>query len=52
MLSSAIMMGMGLCVLLIGVQGAIQTQHVLVVILSMAFGALIGTLLDLDGRLN
>ena len=51
-LSSAIMMAMGLCVVLIGVQGAIKTQNVLVVILSMAIGALIGTLLDLDGRLN
>ncbi len=50
-LSCAIMNGMGLCVTLIGVQGAIQTENILVVILSMALGALVGTLLDLDGRL-
>ena len=51
-LSTAIMMGMGLCVLLIGIQGAIKTQKILVVILSIAVGALIGTLLDLDKWLN
>ena len=51
-LSAAIMTGVGLSVLLIGVQGAIKTQKILVVILSIAVGALIGTLLDLDARLN
>ena len=51
-LSTAIMLGMGLCVLLIGIQGAIQTKKILVVILSIAIGALIGTLLDLDRWLN
>ena len=51
-LSTAIMTGMGLCVLLIGIQGAIQTKKILVVILSIAIGALIGTLLDLDRWLN
>ena len=51
-LSAAIMTGVGLCVLLIGVQGAIKTQKILVVILSIALGALIGTLLDLDAKLN
>ena len=49
-LSGAIMTGVGLCVLLIGVQGAIKTEKILVVILSMAVGALVGTLLDLDGE--
>jgi uncharacterized membrane protein YqgA involved in biofilm formation len=51
-LSEAIMTGVGLCVFLIGVQGAIKTQKILVVIVSIALGALIGTLLDLDGKLN
>lgn len=48
-LNDALMKGMGLCVLLVGIQGAIKSQKVLVVITSIAVGALVGTLLDLDG---
>ena len=51
-LSEAIMKGLGLCVLLIGIQGAIQTQNVLMMILSMVLGAIIGHLCDLDGAVN
>lgn len=50
-LSSAVMTGLGLCAFLIGVQGAIKAQNVLIVIISMAIGAAIGTLLDLDGKI-
>lgn len=51
-LSNAMMIGVGLCTLLIGIQGAIKGQNTLVTIISMAIGALIGTLLDLDGKIN
>ncbi len=51
-LSNAMMIGVGLCTLLIGIQGAIKGQNALVTIISMALGALIGTLLDLDGKIN
>ena len=51
-LSSAVMISVGLCTLLIGIQGAIKGQNVLVTIISMTLGALIGTLLDLDGKIN
>lgn len=51
-LSSAVMIGIGLCAFLIGVQGAIKAQNILLVILSMAIGAAIGTLLDLDGKIR
>lgn len=51
-LSSAMMIGVGLCTMLIGVQGAIKGQNILVCIVSMALGALVGTLLDLDGKMN
>lgn len=51
-LSNAMMIGVGLCTLLIGIQGAIKGQNTLVTIISMALGALIGTLLDLDGKIN
>lgn len=44
--------GLGLCVSLIGISGAIQTAQVLVVILSIAVGAVIGELLGIEERLN
>lgn len=47
-----IMQGLGLSVLLIGLTMAIETQNVLVVAGSMIIGAVIGELLDIDGRLN
>ncbi|MBR4873609.1 MAG: DUF554 domain-containing protein [Clostridia bacterium] len=50
-LSSAIMTGLAFCAFLIGVQGALKTQNILVVIISMAVGSAIGTLLDLDGKI-
>ena len=37
-----IMQGLGLCVSLIGLTGAIETGNVLVVILSMVAGAIVG----------
>lgn len=51
-ISDALMTGVGFCVLLIGIQGAIKAQNVLITIISMALGALIGTLLDLDGKIT
>ena len=50
--SNAIMQGLGLCVLYIGISGALEGKNVLVAILSMALGALIGEALDLDTRLE
>ena len=51
-LSDAIMRGLGLCVLLIGIQGAIKSQNTMVVILSVVVGAILGHLCDLDGLVN
>ena len=51
-ISSAIMQGLALCVLYIGIDGAFEAQNVLVVILSMAVGALIGEGIDLDKQLE
>lgn len=53
--SDTVMKGMGLCVLWIGVTGAIKGQNALVMIFSLLFGAIIGELIDLDrwvGRLG
>ena len=47
-LSDALMKGVSLCVLLIGVTGAIKTQDILIVILSIVIGAVIGELAKLQ----
>lgn len=48
----AVMMGMGLCVMLIGVNGAIKTGDTLCVIVCVALGAMIGAALDLEKQLD
>lgn len=47
-----IMQGLGLSVTLIGLQMALKAQNILVVIISMAAGAVAGELLDIDNRLQ
>ena len=49
-LSCIVLKGLGLCVILFGMQGAITGESAPVIILSMALGGLIGTFLDLDGK--
>lgn len=44
--------GMGLCVILIGLQGALGTQNVLMVILSVVLGSIIGVALKIEERLD
>ncbi|MCL2496547.1 MAG: DUF554 domain-containing protein [Clostridiales bacterium] len=51
-LGKLVMSGMALCILYIGVSGSLQGQNTLVLIISMACGAAVGELLDLDGKLN
>lgn len=51
-ISSTIMSGLGLCVLYIGISGALSGEKVLITIISFALGALIGEWLDLDEKLN
>lgn len=54
--TDAVMIGIGLCTLLIGIQGMadgmLKGQNVLVTIISMVIGAIVGTALDIDRRLN
>lgn len=54
--TDAVMIGIGLCTLLIGIQGMadgmLKGQNVLVTIISMVLGAVVGTAIDLDRRLN
>ncbi len=50
--SDAIMKGIGLCCAIIGISGALETGKILVMLLSVIVGGVIGTLLDLDGKIN
>ncbi len=50
--SDAIMTGIALCTLYIGISGALKGENTIVLIFSMVFGAIVGTALDIDGHLN
>lgn len=50
--SQGIMVAIGLCTMYIGIDGALKGENTLVLIVSMVVGTLLGTLLDLDGKLN
>ena len=51
-MSEVVMQGLGLCVILIGMNGALQTQNTLLVILSMVVGGVLGTWIGIEARLN
>ena len=50
--TDAVMTGLGLCAIYIGIDGALAGENVLIVIASMVVGSIIGTLLDIDGGIN
>lgn len=50
--ADAIMLGIGLCTMYIGISGAIKGQNQLVAIIAMVLGAAVGTLLDIDRGLT
>jgi len=51
-ISTTIMNGLALCVLYIGISGALKGQDTLQLIICIALGALIGEIIDIDKRLN
>lgn len=51
-ISTTIMSGLGLCVLYIGISGALKGEDTLLMIISIALGALIGEVIDVDRWLN
>ena len=51
-ISDTLMKGLALCVLYIGISGALKGANALVTVVCMAVGAIIGSALDLDKRLN
>lgn len=50
--SNAAMVGLGACTLYIGIIGSLQGENVLILIASVVLGAIVGTLLDIDGTIN
>ena len=51
-LTNAVMTAIGLCTVAIGVTGVIKGQNQLVMIISLVLGTIIGTLIDIDGKLT
>lgn len=51
-IADTVMKGLALCVLYIGISGALEGNYILVTILSVALGGALGEWLDLDGKLN
>ena len=51
-ISKAMMLAIGLCTLYIGIDGALEGSNTIVLILSMVIGTLIGTLIDIDDKIN
>lgn len=50
--SKATMLGLGACTVYIGISGSLCGENVLILIGAMVLGAICGTLLDIDGRIN
>ena len=44
--------GLALCVIMIGISGALETQSTLLVIVSMVVGTVVGTALKIEERLG
>ena len=51
-ISKPIMSGIALCVLYIGISGALCGENTLILVISTVLGVSVGTLLDLDGKLT
>ncbi|MGN0661226.1 MAG: DUF554 domain-containing protein [Oscillospiraceae bacterium] len=50
--SDAVMTAVGLCVVYIGIDGALEGENALVTIISMVLGTILGTVIDIDKYLN
>ena len=50
--TETVMVGIGLCTVYIGIAGALKGKNTLILIISIVIGAVIGTWIDLDKRIN
>lgn len=51
-LTDALMQGLGLCTVVIGIQGAVAETNILIMIVSTVIGLFIGESIDADGHVN
>lgn len=51
-ITKSIMAAIGLCVVYIGIDGALKGENTLVLIISMLIGTVIGSLIDIDDKIN
>jgi uncharacterized membrane protein YqgA involved in biofilm formation len=51
-INDSIMKGLALCIMVIGISGAIKSENMILLICSIVFGALIGELVDIDRLLK
>lgn len=51
-ISDMVMKGLALCTIYIGISSALEGQNTLITIISIVLGVIIGSILDLDGKLN
>ncbi|MBQ2945651.1 MAG: DUF554 domain-containing protein [Clostridia bacterium] len=51
-ITKAVMVVIGLCTVYIGIDGALEGNNAVILILSMALGTALGTLIDIDGRIE
>ncbi|MDO5708359.1 MAG: DUF554 domain-containing protein [Andreesenia angusta] len=50
--SKGIMNGIGLCVVLLGIESALETEYILVLIISIVIGTLLGEIIGLEEKFN
>ncbi len=50
--SKAVMTGIGICTIYIGISGSLNGENTLILIASIVSGSIIGTLMDIDGLIN
>ena len=51
-ISDAVMKGLGLCVLYIGISGCLEGKNALVAVISIALGSIIGSIINFDKHIN
>ncbi len=51
-ISNATMIGLGACTLYIGISGSLCGENVLILIAAIVIGVIIGTLMNIDGKIN
>lgn len=51
-ISKAVMTAIGLCTIYIGIDGALEGENTIVLIVSMVLGTIVGSAINIDGKLN